>query len=192
MGYLGVISMIGMPGSGKSTVGRQLARQLESRFVDSDAEIEKRIGMPIRTYFETEGEGRFRDLEQSVLMDLLQGDRLVLATGGGIVLREDNRRALQEASTVIYLRSSPEELFRRLRHDTHRPLLQVGDPLRKLRELSHERDSLYRQTAHFVVEIGRPSLATLLNMILMQLELAGIVDPSLVPSSVEPRPEQPG
>jgi shikimate kinase len=192
MGYLGVISMIGMPGSGKSTVGRQLARQLGSRFVDSDTEIEKRIGMPIRTYFETEGEGRFRDLEQSVLADLLQGDRLVLATGGGIVLREDNRRSLREASTAIYLRSSPEELFRRLRHDTHRPLLQVGDPLRKLRELSRERDSLYRQTAHFVVEIGRPSLATLLNMILMQLELAGIVDPSLVPSPVEPRRDQPG
>jgi len=192
MGFLGVISLIGMPGSGKSTVGRQLARQLASRFIDADAEIEKRIGMPIRVFFETEGEGRFRDLEQAVLVELLQGGKLVLATGGGIVLREGNRRALHAASTVIYLRSTPEELFRRLRHDTHRPLLQVGDPLRKLRELSHERDSLYRQTAHFVIEIGRPSVPTLLNMILMQLELAGLVDPALVPSSVESRRDQPG
>jgi shikimate kinase len=192
MGFVGVISLIGMPGSGKSTVGRQLARQLEARFIDTDAEIEKRIGMPIRAYFETEGEGQFRNREQTVLLELLRGDKLVLATGGGIVLREGNRQALRETSTVIYLRSSPEELFRRLRHDTHRPLLQVGDPLRKLRELSHERDSLYRQAAHFVIEIGRPSVPTLLNMILMQLELAGIVDPSLVPSPVEPRRIQAG
>jgi shikimate kinase len=191
MGFQGVISLIGMPGSGKSTVGRQLARHLDVRFFDSDAEIEKRIGMPIRTYFETEGEGRFRELESSVLSELARGDRLVLATGGGIVLREENRHALRNASTVVYLRSSPEELFRRLRHDTHRPLLQVGDPLRKLRELSHERDPLYRQAAHFVIEIGRPSVPTLLNMILMQLELSGIVDPSLVPSPVVPRRPQP-
>jgi shikimate kinase len=187
MDFRGVISLIGMPGSGKSTVGRQLARQLESRFVDTDADVEKRIGMSIRAYFETHGESMFRDLEQSALAELLQDDRLVLATGGGIVLREGNRQALREGSTVVYLRSSPEELFRRLRHDTHRPLLQVADPLRKLRELCHERDPLYRQAAHFVVEIGRPSVPTLLNMILMQLELAGIVDPSLVPSPVEPR-----
>ncbi len=187
MGFHGVISLIGMPGSGKSTVGRQLARHLDVPFFDSDMEIEKRVGMPIRTYFETEGEARFRELECSMLSTLLRGDRLVLATGGGIVLREENRRALRQASTVIYLRSSPEELFRRLRHDTHRPLLQVGDPLRKLREFSQERDPLYRQAAHFVIEIGRPSVPILLNMILMQLELAGIVDPALVPSPVEPR-----
>jgi shikimate kinase len=186
MEFRGVVSLIGMPGSGKSTVGRQLARQLQSRFVDTDAEVEKRAATSIRAYFETQGEQRFRDLEQSVLAQLLQDDKLVLATGGGIVLREHNCQALREASTVVYLRSSPEELFRRLRHDTHRPLLQVDDPLRKLRELFHERDPLYRQAAHFVVEIGRPSVPTLVNMILMQLELAGIVDPSLVPSPVEP------
>ncbi|TMH10401.1 MAG: shikimate kinase, partial [Betaproteobacteria bacterium] len=95
--------------------------------------------------------------------------------------------ALRAASTVFYLRSTPEELFRRLRHDTHRPLLQVRDPLRKLRELHAERDPLYRKTAHFVIETGRPSVSTLVNMILMQLELAGLVDPAQVPSPVEPR-----
>jgi len=191
MGAFGVISLIGMPGSGKSTVGRQLARQLETRFADTDTEIEKRIGGPIRAFFETEGEVRFRDVEQTVLAELLQRERHVLATGGGIVLRDANRHALRAASTVIYLRSSPEELFRRVRHDNHRPLLQVGDPLRKLRELSYERDPLYRQTAHFVIEIGRPSIPTLLNMILMQLELAGVVDASIVPSPVGPRPVRP-
>lgn len=110
----------------------------------------------------------------------------VIATGGGAVLREANRRALHDRSTVVYLRSAPEELFRRLRHDTRRPLLQVADPLRKLRELYRERDPLYRRTAHFVIETGRPSVPTLVNMILMQLELAGIVDPATVPSPVVP------
>ena len=83
-------------------------------------------------------------------------------------------------ATVFYLRATPEELFRRLRHDTQRPLLQVRDPLRRLRELYAERDPLYRETAHFVVETGRPSVPMLVNMVLMQLELAGLVDPRTV------------
>jgi shikimate kinase len=181
-----------MPGGGKSTVGRHLARQLNRRFVDSDAEIERRLGAKIRAYFETEGEERFRQVEQTVVAELMLGDAFVLATGGGVVLSETNRRVLQESSTVVYLRSSPEELFRRLRHDTHRPLLQVKDPLRKLRDLHHERDPLYRTTAHFIIETGRPSVPTLVNMILMQLELAGLVDPELVPSPVEPRKSKVG
>lgn len=180
-------SLVAMPGGGKSTVGRHLARHLHLDFTDSDAEIERRIGCPIRVFFEREGEARFRDLEQEVIAQLTDRPDGVLATGGGVVLREANRRALRERSTVIYLRSSPEDLFRRLRHDSHRPLLQVPDPLRKLRELHAERDPLYRQTAHFVIETGRPSVATLVNMILMQLELAGLVDASVVPSPVEPR-----
>lgn len=108
------------------------------------------------------------------------------------MLREPNRRALRERSTVVYLRSAPEELFRRLRHDTRRPLLQVPDPLRKLREMYRERDPLYRRTAHFVIETGRPSVPTLVNMILMQLELAGLVDPSRVPSTIGHAPPAPG
>lgn len=188
------VCLIGMPGGGKSTVGRHLARSLHLPFVDADAEIERRIGSSIRSFFEREGEPRFRDIEQSTLEALLRtGTGGVIATGGGVVLREANRRALAEGSTVVYLRSTPEELFRRLRHDTQRPLLQVRDPLRRLRELFHERDPLYRRTAHFVIETGRPSVPSLVNMILMQLELAGLVDPALVPSSVRPprvdRPE---
>ena len=166
---------MGLPGSGKSTVGRSLARRLTLPFDDSDHAIEQRIGCSIREFFEREGESRFRDLEQDVLTELVTGEPRVLATGGGAVLREANRSLLKSAGHVLYLRSSPDELWRRLRHDTQRPLLQVGDPQGKLRELYAQRDPLYRETAHFVVETGRPSVPTLVNMVLMQLELAGVL-----------------
>ena len=179
-----VIALIGMPGSGKSSVGRQLARRLNWSFADADAEIERQIGCTIRAYFEQHGEPAFRDVEQAVLERLLSGDRLVLATGGGAVVRESNRGLLASGAEVIYLRSTPEELMRRLRHDTHRPLLQVSDPLRRLRELFEQRDPLYRECARFVIETGRPSVKILTGMILMQLELAGALDPSQVPSPV--------
>lgn len=173
-----------MPGGGKSSVGRQLARALGLRFVDADAAVEQHIGGPIRPFFEREGEAAFRDVEQQVLAAIFNETGLVLATGGGVVLREANRQVLRRNSIVVYLRSTPEELYRRVRHDRRRPLLQVADPLRKLRELHHERDPLYRRTAHFIIDTGRPSVSTLVSMILMQLELAGLVDPSQVPSPV--------
>jgi shikimate kinase len=100
---------------------------------------------------------------------------VVLSTGGGAVLREANRTVLRSGGHVVYLRSSPEELYKRLRHDQHRPLLQGVDPLQKLRDLYVQRDPLYRETAHFQIETGRPSVATLVNMIQMQLELAGVL-----------------
>jgi shikimate kinase len=173
-----------MPGCGKSTVGRHLARQLGWRFVDSDHEIEQRIGGTIRAFFEQHGEGAFRDLEEDVIASLVNAGPMVLATGGGVVLREANRAALKGHCQVVYLRSTPEELFRRLRHDTQRPLLQVKDPLRRLRELFRERDPLYRDAADYIIETGRPSVPTLVNMILMQLELAGLIDPAHVPATV--------
>lgn len=178
------ITLVGMPGCGKSTVGRHLARHLGLQVVDSDHEIEKRLGMPIRAWFEAHGEASFRDIEQQVIEQLSGGAEIVLATGGGAVLRRANRDALHQRTHVFYLRSTPEELFRRLRHDTHRPLLQVADPLRRLRELYRERDPLYRQAAHYVIETGRPSVPALVNMVLMQLELAGLVDPQRVPSPI--------
>ncbi len=171
------ISLIGLPGSGKSTVGRQLARRLQVSFSDSDHAIEVQLGCSIREYFEREGEDRFRDVEESVIDQLTRDQKGVLATGGGAVLRASNRQHLRERTQVVYLSSSPDELFRRLRHDINRPLLQVADPLGRLRDLYAVRDPLYRETAHFVIETGRPSVATLVNMILMQLELAGTVPP---------------
>lgn len=184
-----VISLVGMPGGGKSTVGRLLARQLDIAYVDSDAEIEKDLGgESIKDYFAREGEASFRDLESRTIGRLLDsaiaGQELILATGGGAVLREINRDRLKAHSTVVYLRSSPEELFRRLRHDTQRPLLQVANPLAKLRELYGQRDPLYRRCAHFVLESSRPSVHGLANMILMQLELAGLIDPARVAATV--------
>ena len=173
-----LIVLVGLPGSGKSTVGRQLARRLQLPFVDSDHAIEERLGCSIRDYFEREGEDSFRDVEESVLDELTLQPRGVLSTGGGAVLRPLNRQHLRERTQVVYLHSSPEEVFRRLRHDQSRPLLQVADPLARLRDLYSARDPLYRETAHFVIETGRPSVASLVNMIIMQLELAGVVPAS--------------
>ena len=172
-----LIALIGMPGGGKSTVGRQLAKRLSLPFVDSDAVIEQRIHESIRSYFEREGEERFRDLEQQVISELVQTASAVLATGGGAVLRETNRQALHDHSIVVYLSSTPEELARRLKHDTQRPLLQGVNPQEQLNKLFAERDPLYRQTAHFVVEALRPSVSALVNTIVMQLESAGVVAP---------------
>src|SRR3989339_18325 len=170
-----MIALIGLPGSGKSTVGRQLARRLQLPFFDSDHVIEQQLGCSIREFFEREGEARFRDIEASVIDALTQGQEGVLSTGGGVVLRPENRNNLRDRTQVVYLNSSPDELFRRLRHDKNRPLLQVADPLQRLRDLYAQRHPLYRETAHFSVDTGRPSVAALVNMIVMQLDHAGVL-----------------
>lgn len=181
------IACVGLPGSGKSTVGRHLARRIGWRFVDSDHVIEHRIGCSIREFFEREGEAVFRDLEQTVLDELTQGGGCVLSTGGGAVLRPANREHLQGRCTVVYLHSAPEEVFRRLRHDQNRPLLQVSDPLTRLKELYTARDPLYRETAHLVIETGRPSVASLVGTVMSQLGLqpvvpVGLADPQAAPA----------
>ena len=170
-----MIALVGLPGSGKTTVGRQLARRLGLPFIDSDLVIEQRLGCSVRAYFEREGEAAFRDVEQAVINELTLQDTGVLSTGGGAVLRELNRQHLRQRCFVIYLHSRATELMRRLRHDVSRPLLQVADPAARLRELYAQRDPLYRETAQLVIETGRPTVAALVNMIVMQLELSGII-----------------
>lgn len=166
-------ALVGMPGSGKSTVGRQLAHRAGVPFIDLDHRLEQTIGTSIRAYFEAEGEARFRDLESEVLAEVIrQPGGLVLSTGGGAVLRAANRDALRELGNVLYLRAAPEEIYKRVKHDKTRPLLQGGNPMEKLRELYAQRDHLYRETAQYVIETGRPSVSTLVNMVMMQLEMA--------------------
>jgi shikimate kinase len=166
-----LIIFIGLPGSGKSTVGRHLARRLQQPFMDSDQAIEARLGCSIREFFEREGEDRFRDIEQEVIAQLCAQASGVLATGGGVILRMANRDALRAAGAVVYLQSQPEDLMRRLRHDRKRPLLQVADPTARLRDLFAQRDPLYRETAHYTVETGRPSVSSLVQSILSQLQI---------------------
>lgn len=166
-------ALVGMPGSGKSTVGRQLAHRAGVPFIDLDHRLEKMIGTTIRRFFETHGEARFRDLEAQVLAEVTgQPGGMVLSTGGGAVLRAENRAVLRQFGNVLYLRASPKEIYRRVKHDKTRPLLQGGNPMEKLRELYALRDPLYRATAHYVIETGRPSVSTLVNMVMMQLEMA--------------------
>ncbi|WP_425444238.1 shikimate kinase [Thiomonas delicata] len=185
------IFLIGLMGAGKTTVGRALAQRVGLRFLDSDHEIERREGCTIATLFAREGEQGFREIEARVIEDLTERDGIVLATGGGAVLRESNRKALHGRGVVVYLRASPDELAHRTRNDRSRPLLQTADPRTRLRELFRQRDPLYRETAHFTIDTGRPSAAMLTHLVLTQLELAGVVDPSRAPVQPGSR-ERPG
>ena len=159
-------------GAGKSTVGRVLARKLNSRFIDSDHALEERCGVKIPTIFEMEGEAGFRRREAQIIEELTQEKGLILATGGGSVLLPENRRALSERGTVVYLHANPIELWHRTKGGESRPLLQNGDPKAILENLYALRDPLYREIADHIIETGKPSVNQLVNTLLMQLELA--------------------
>ena len=163
------IFFVGLMGAGKTTLGRQLAKQLERPFYDSDQIICERTGVSIPTIFEMEGEEAFRLRETAVIDEMTALSGIVLATGGGAVTREENRRCLRGRGTVVYLHAKPEVLLERTRYDKNRPLLQVADPLAKLEALYAARDPLYRQTAHLVVEAGggncQKTAAAILHML---------------------------
>jgi shikimate kinase len=161
MMHAGSLYLVGMMGAGKSTVGRLLARRLKLRFLDCDQEIERRCGVKIPLIFEIEGEAGFRARETQVLAELAALESVVLATGGGAVLAEENRRRLAGHGTVIYLRARPEDLYQRVRHDQNRPLLATRDPLRRLRQMHAERDPLYASIADLVVDTGRQTVQAL-------------------------------
>jgi shikimate kinase len=160
--------LVGLPGAGKSTLGRQLARRLHLRFVDADAELERRLGVSIPTIFEIEGESGFRDREETTIAELTALAAIVLSTGGGAVLRPANRMRLKENGTVVYLHAEPTTLWARIRHSRNRPLLQTADPLARLAELYAQRDSLYRETADHVVESERGEVMRLVRLFEME------------------------
>ena len=161
-----------MPGCGKSTIGRQLARMRQLPFLDSDHEIERFLGCSIREFFDREGEPAFRDVEERVIRETLSAPQVrVIATGGGSVLRPANRDAMKSYATVVYLHTQPEDLARRLSRDTQRPLLQVADPRQRLRDLYAVRDPIYRAVADIVVDTAHKSAAMLVNLISMQLDM---------------------
>lgn len=158
-----------MMGAGKTTVARLLARRLKREFVDADIELEARCGVKVPVIFEIEGEAGFRNREAAVLEELTARPGIVLATGGGAVLRADNRRHLASRGVVIYLCAHPRDLYMRTRHDKNRPLLATADPLRRLEEIFEQRDPLYREVADLVIHTGRQGVQVLLKQVLATL-----------------------
>jgi shikimate kinase len=165
----GNIFLIGLMGAGKTSVGRLLAKRFDKTFYDCDHEIERRTGVKISVIFEIEGEPGFRVREAAVLRELADLNDIVLATGGGAVLREENRQLLRQQGTVVYLRASLEDLWQRTRHDRNRPLLQTTDPRVKLEQLFVQRDPLYREVATLIVDTGNQSLRSLAHRLEQRL-----------------------
>ena len=163
------IFLVGPMGSGKTTIGRQLARALGKAFVDSDHEIEARTGADIPWIFDLEGEAGFRRREREVIDELTRRPGIVLATGGGAVLAEDNRRHLAGRGIVVYLRTSIDQQLRRTARDRKRPLLQTEDPRARLEALLAERDPLYREIANIIVDTDNRSVRSTVNAILRRL-----------------------
>lgn len=167
-------------GAGKTSVGRLLAKRLDKAFYDSDHVIEERTGVRIPVIFEIEGEAGFRARESTVIDELTRLDNIVLATGGGAVLSEQNRAALRARGTVVYLRASVDELWHRTRQDRNRPLLQTADPRARLAELLAQRDPLYREVAHIVMDTGVQSMKVLTQRLEAALtrHLSGLEQPA--------------
>lgn len=163
------ILLVGMMGAGKTTVGKSLASYLNKTFIDSDHEIQKRTGVKIPVIFEIEGEAGFRKREAEMLQELLKINNMVLATGGGVILNKENRELLRQNGTIVYLRATVNDLWNRTRHDKSRPLLQTLDLQAKLTELYDQRDPIYCEIAHIVVESGKQSVRQMVKLIVQQL-----------------------
>ncbi len=163
------IYLVGLMGSGKTTIGRSLAKRLELDFIDSDREIELRTGVSIPTIFEIEGEDGFRKREAQMIADLARVPGRVIATGGGVVLRQENRTNLMASGFVVYLNVPPQTLWERTRHDRNRPLLQVADPLGKLSELHAQRDAYYREIADLIIDSSRINAQAVLQLLIKEV-----------------------
>ena len=164
--------LVGPMGSGKSAVGKHLALLLNMRFFDSDAEIERRTGVDIAFIFEKEGEAGFRQREREAIDALTSMDRIVLATGGGAVLLQENRRVLSERGRVVYLKTSVAQQAERVRHGRTRPLLSNVDTATKLGELMEQRSSLYSEIADVTVATDNRKVRSVAEDILRELDSA--------------------
>lgn len=165
------IVLVGPMAAGKSAVGRLLAEQLDMRFLDMDKELEQRAGVDIPTIFEFEGEAGFRSRETRLLKELVTScTNCVIATGGGTILSEVNRRLLNEAGVVVFLKVSIPEQLRRTRRDRHRPLLQTADRRATLEKLATERFPLYQQVADLAVPTDRKHCKHVAQLIIQQLQ----------------------
>jgi shikimate kinase len=167
--HRGNLFLVGMPGSGKSTLGRLLAKRLGKAFYDADSELERRLGVSIPVIFELEGEPGFRDREQAIIAEYVLHTHTIFATGGGAVLRQVNRECLKQNGSVLYLHATPATLWERTRRGKHRPLLQAPDPFERLKEIYAFRDALYRETADFVVESDQEQVIRLAQRLEQQL-----------------------
>lgn len=165
----GSLFLTGPMGAGKSTIGRQLAKQLGMPFYDSDHEIESRTGVDIPLIFELEGEAGFRKREVAIIDELTGLPDIVLATGGGAILDPQNREHLKSRGRVIYLHATVNQQLRRTRKDRNRPLLQTGNPRAKLEELLEIRDPLYRETAGLIVETDGMRVRDVVKKILQRI-----------------------
>lgn len=163
------IILVGMMGAGKTTIGKALASSLDKEFVDSDHEIQERTGVKIPVIFEIEGEAGFRKRESEALLELSQKRNIILATGGGAILNPENRQLLKRSGIVIYLRASVNDLYRRTRHDKNRPLLQTQNLYARLNELYVQRDALYRETAHVIIDSGKQGVRFLVQKLINKL-----------------------
>ena len=165
----GSLFLTGPMGAGKSTIGRQLAKQLGLPFYDSDHEIESRTGVDIPLIFELEGEAGFRKREVTVIDELTRLPNIVLATGGGAVLDPANREHLKTRGRVIYLHTSVNHQLKRTRKDRNRPLLQTGNPRKKLEELMAVRDPLYREIASIIIDTDGMRVRDVVKIIMQRL-----------------------
>ncbi len=152
------IFLIGLMGAGKTTIGRQLASELSLDFYDSDHEIENRTGVTVTHIFDIEGEAGFRKRETAMLDELTQKQGIVLATGGGAILKPENRKFLMSRGTSIYLYADVDTLLERTSKDRNRPLLQTADPAAKLRELFSQRDPIYREVADIIIDTSKDNI----------------------------------
>jgi len=159
------IILVGLMGAGKSTIGRSLAKLLNKDFYDSDRVIEERTGVDIATIFEIEGEQGFRDREELVIAELCDKENIILATGGGCVLREANRSNMKKRGHVVYLRTNAALLYSRIRFDKSRPLMQTESPLDTLKKLLENREPFYMEVADTVMMTGKQKVSVIVKRV---------------------------